>query len=70
VTDGRRPRIGWVDHRDGARTEVRFVATADPKVFLAVTVDGAPILLDPYGDKLHFDMLGAGQTVTVSVKLP
>lgn len=64
-----RPRGGWVQHRDGTETAVRFVPTEDPAVFLAVNIDGDPIELE-FNESLLIDKLHPGQRVKVLVTPP
>lgn len=42
--------------------------TADPLVFLAVTIDGEPIEIRSSGDALHIDILGPQQSISVRVR--
>lgn len=63
-----RPRFGHIDHRDGTRTPLRFLPTSDPLTFQAVTLAGKPAYVVP-GEPVSVDVLGAGQTVRISVKL-
>lgn len=64
-----RPRAGLVYRAAGYVEEARFVPSADPRVFLAVTVDGERIRLR-YGDGLGIDQLGPGQTVRADADPP
>lgn len=61
-----RPRAGYILHMSGAHTPVRFVPTEDPSVFLAVTVDGEPIVVEAHA---HFcvDIVGPGQSIQFRV---
>ena len=61
-----RPRGGWVQHRDGTETAVRFVATEDPMVFLAVSLDGDPIEMG-FNETLLIDRMRPGQRIMVSI---
>jgi len=57
-----------VERNDGSRTEVRFVPTGDPDVFLAVTTDGERICLGQQ-DTLTADALGPSQIINVTLRL-
>jgi hypothetical protein len=61
-----RPHHGWVVRKDGTRTDVRYVPTGNPVVFLAVSIDGEPIEI--YLDEsLRVDVIGPGQSIEVAV---
>ena len=64
-----RPRAGGVRRRDGSEVPVRYVPTEDPAAFLAVTVDGDPIVLEA-GDQLRADVLGPGQSIVLTAVPP
>lgn len=69
--DEMRPRIGELRRRHPPGREVvpvRFVRTADPLVFVAVTIDGERIAMLP-GDQLLVDLLGPGQSVSTDLDL-
>jgi acyl dehydratase len=57
-----RPHGGFLRFRDGREMAVRFVPTGDPSRFLAVTVDGDPIVVDAHA-VLVVDMIGPGQAI-------
>lgn len=63
-----RPHHGWVDRKDGTRTDVRYVPTEDPDMFLAVSIDGEPIEIEQ-GDSLRVDVIGPGQRIEVKVAM-
>jgi hypothetical protein len=63
-----RPRFGYVDHADNSRTPVRFVATSDPKVFLAVELDGRPLVIEIPADRVHIDVIGPGMSVQFTTR--
>lgn len=59
---GVRPRAGEHVSASGERTPIRFVETGDRDVFLAVTLDGAPVVVFS-GESIVVDMIGPGQEV-------
>ncbi len=61
-----RPRVGLLVRTDGTREQVRFIPTEDPKMFLAVTIDGERITIRPE-DQLKVDVIGPGQSITAEV---
>lgn len=60
-----RPRSGVWERHDGTEHAVRFIETGETGVFLAVDVDGEPVLADQ-GDSITVDVIGPGQSVTWS----
>jgi hypothetical protein len=62
VTDGVRPRVGYLHRSNGETVELRFIETSEPGMFLAVTIDGEPVGPMP-GDRANIDVLGPGQGV-------
>lgn len=62
-----RPSAGRIVRAlDGAEVALRFVPTEDPRVFLAVTVDGDQVDVEA-GDELHVDVIGPGQTIVFAM---
>lgn len=60
-----RPRAGvWV-RRDGTERAVRFIETGESGLFMAVDIDGEPVMADQ-GDSITVDVIGPGQSVTWS----
>jgi len=62
--DELRPRAGLLERASGDVVELRFVPSENAGEFLAVTVDGDRVALEP-GDLVSIDMLGPGQSVVV-----
>lgn len=62
-----RPSAGVLTRVGGQEIPLRFVSTEDPLTFLAVTVDGERVGIEP-GDRMTVDVLGPGQSVKVGLE--
>jgi hypothetical protein len=69
LDDDKRPHAGTLTRTDGTVIEVRFIPTATPLQFLAVTVDGESVMVRS-GDTMSIDVLGPDQSILYRIERP